>query len=317
MSNSNDEMHFSASLSTLFFEGILSFLRGIKDVILGCVFALSIVYKNSKIRSKVGLSFILNGFILASSILLFEHVVLPVVLLLTSWTLGLFGKDLTSEQLSWLESLLSYTFTGLWMLPMFLICTPINSIWFREIAIEANDQAAKSLKKKPSRWNFKLMITDLLYAMAIEIVFTIQSTAVNFLPVGGSALSLIHMSFLYSLYSFEYKWFYQGITVQKRLSYIELQWPYFLGFGLVLSLITSAPLLSPFGGSQEVLRHTVGNTVLGTCVFALAFPLMILASFSCSAPQINFYRLPVFKLSRLTCNKAFSLLLPSPSSSLH
>ena len=45
MSNSNDELNFSASLSTLFFEGILSFLRGIKDVILGCVFAVSIVYK--------------------------------------------------------------------------------------------------------------------------------------------------------------------------------------------------------------------------------------------------------------------------------
>ena len=99
--------------------------------------------------------------------------------------------------------------------------------------------------------------------------------------------------------------------MQKRLSYIELQWPYFLGFGLVLSLLTSTPLLSPFGGGETVLRHTVGNIVLGykiimlllkvilyppffsnsficrTCVFALAFPLMILASFNTSPPQIE------------------------------
>ena len=32
-----------------------------------------------------------------------------------------------------------------------------------------------------------------------------------------------------------------GWVVQKRLSYIECHWPYFVGFGLPLAVLTSLP----------------------------------------------------------------------------
>ena len=43
----------------------------------------------------------------------------------------LFGKALQQSALEWMETLISYVFTGLWLLPMFVICTPINNLWFR------------------------------------------------------------------------------------------------------------------------------------------------------------------------------------------
>ena len=91
---------------------------------------------------------------------------------------------------------------------------------------------------------------------------------VSFIPVVGTPLSVFHLAILYSLYSFEYKWIYQGgpaaehtlaitcmlvmqcmnpphlntgMRVEKRVSMIQKNWSYFFGFGLPLSLLTVLP----------------------------------------------------------------------------
>lgn len=234
-------------------------------------------------------------------------------LLFVFYSLVIFKKDISEIHLEWLESIISYVFTGLWMLPMFVITTPINNLWFRDIAVECYDHMKKrqhDLKKPKQRWSLKMLITDLLYGVAIEVVFMIQASIIKLVPIGGWVIALFHMALLYSLYSFEYKWSYQGVTVQRRLSCIESHWPYFLGYGFPLAVLTSTPLLSPFAVGGSRLRHTAGNIILSACVFALAFPLMVLGAFSVTHSELSFNRLPIFKLARILCNNLFRLVLP-------
>lgn len=66
---------------------------------------------------------------------------------------------------------------------------------------------------------------------------------VSLLPIQylGTFLCFVHMCLLYSLYSFEYKWINMGWELHRRLTHIEHNWPYFLGFGLPLAMATQIP----------------------------------------------------------------------------
>lgn len=84
-------------------------------------------------------------------------------------------------------------------------------------------------------------MSDEVYRLLLVTAYMLQMTLVSFLPFGiGNILVLCHLCWMYSLYSFEYKWSLLGWSLEYRLKYFERHWAYFLGFGLpavCLSLI--------------------------------------------------------------------------------
>ncbi|OWF42308.1 etoposide-induced protein 2.4 homolog [Mizuhopecten yessoensis] len=203
-----------------------------------------------------------NGGIFLMSIFLFNHMLLPIVQLLIA---GIFGRS-ENTVWGWIGPILSWTFSALWILPIFVLSKVVNSLWFQDIA----DAAYFQYRGKPKQFNISSLIADISFSMLLQALFLIQGTLFMFLPIPavGQIIGHIHMALLYSLYAFEYKWLNMGWEVHKRLSHIESYWPYFLGFGLPMAVMTS---LHP-------------SVVISGCIFSILFPVFIISANEASEP---------------------------------
>jgi len=203
----------------------------------------------------------LNGGVFLLSIFAFYGAILPLIesLLLIGFS---FGGQLPSAAWvwSWTAPVLSATFSALWILPLFVLSKFVNCLWFQDIADAAYKYSRGRPQLLPS--NTKL-IADMLFSMVTQALFLVQAMLVGLLPIAvfNSLLSMLHMCLLYSLYSFEYRWFNEGWELPKRLTYIENHWPYFVGFGMPLAVLTSLP----------------SSALVSGCVFSILFPLFIIS----------------------------------------
>ena len=200
----------------------------------------------------------LNGAVFLCSIVIFDNVIMPSI----EGVLYYFfeGSEMADHLWTWTQPLLSLTFSALWVLPFYLLSKVVNAIWFQDIA----DSAFRSSRGRHQMMSsFSVMIADTVFSVVVEALFLVQGKLCSFLPIPsiGLLINMVHLCLLNSLYCFEYKWFNQGLELHKRLTYIECHWPYFLGFGLPLAIVTSLP----------------ETHVISGCLFAILFPLFIVS----------------------------------------
>jgi len=234
---------------------------------------------------------LLNGAVFWSSIFVFENVVLPTV----QMAVLVFTQEGSGDSLwTFTEPVLSFAFSSLWVLPFFLLSKIVNAIWFQDIA----DLAFRSTQGRPLvNLSISIMIADTVISIVVESIFLIQGKVISLVPIQllGSALNLVHLCLLHALYAFEYKWFSQGLELHKRLDLIETNWPYFLGFGLPLAVITSLPK----------------SPVVAGCVFSIIFPLFIVAGNQASVyqspgvPPLNIFA-PTIQISNAVFSNTFT-----------
>lgn len=201
----------------------------------------------------------LNGGVFLASIIIFEYGLLPLVkYLLTIIFDHSPGMDLAVW--SWIQPFLSLTFSTIWVLPLFLLSRIVNSLWFQDIA----DSAYRHRQGRPLLLSsVSKLIADTLFSVLVQALFLGQGMLVSKVPLPplGDILALVHMCLLYALYAFEYKWYNMGWELHKRLTFIEGNWPYFLGFGMPLAVLTQLP----------------NSYFVSGCVFSILFPLFIVS----------------------------------------
>ncbi|XP_030833375.1 etoposide-induced protein 2.4 [Strongylocentrotus purpuratus] len=227
------------------------------------------------------------------SLIVFNNVLLPLLQWVTTFIAGAAG----SENLvwSWMKPMLSYTFSAFWVLPLFLLSKAVSALWFQDIA----DLAYRKSRGRPQLPSLSRLIADLLFSVLIQILFLLQSMVVSLVPIKGVSqfLSMFHLSLLNALYAFEYKWFNMGWEVHTRIAYIETNWPYFLGFGLPLALITSLPK----------------SYFVSGCVFSTVFPLFIISGNEAQPPpKACDFQVRIFSFVVGVANKLFYRTVKGP-----
>lgn len=150
----------------------------------------------------------LNIGVFGSSIIIFNWLLLPYMYELMFF---IFGHEKRVKGIwSWLNPILQYTFGAFWVLPLFMLSRLVNAFWFQDIAectFRGRSQSVRSVS---------IFIADTLFSLIIQALFLIQAVIAGKVSYVGQVISILHLSLLYSLYSFEYKWFNNGKLSRSR-----------------------------------------------------------------------------------------------------
>ncbi|XP_065579192.1 etoposide-induced protein 2.4 homolog isoform X2 [Artemia franciscana] len=201
---------------------------------------------------------LLNGGVFWLSRILFYYILLPTIQQLTSAMLSSSQADTVS---GYINPILSLVFSALWVVPIFFLSRLLNCLWFQDIADASYHVRQGNPKVIP---NFSRWTADFLLSILTQALFLIQALLIAKLPIKGVGwlASQLHMSFLYALYSFEYRWFNIGWELPRRLGHIENNWPYYTGFGLPLTILTTLP--------ESYFDRG--------CLFSILFPIFIISA---------------------------------------
>lgn len=179
----------------------------------------------------------LNGCVFGSGMMIFHFAVLPCLRTLMNFIFS-HSPGKAAFVWSWLNPILYHVFNALWVLPLFILSRIINSLWFQDIA---NTAYRHSRGRPQYMGGFSKTWADNLFSFLIQALFLLQTYLVKLIPVTilGQVAGMVHLCMLYSFYAFEYKWINMGWELHRRLAFIEMNWPYFIGFGMPLAVLTS------------------------------------------------------------------------------
>lgn len=158
-----------------------------------------------------------------------------------------------------------------WIFPLYITSMVLSVFWIQDIFDEAyriSNQNKKD-KLKLRKANILDTMANLVFRKGIMFIYLFQTMIISQLPFYlGDVLSVIFYSWLYSYYCFEYKIFALNLNTEESIQVFEANWAYYLGFGLLFTII-----LYSYPG------------LVSSGFFALLFPFLVLLSVDAAPPS--------------------------------
>jgi hypothetical protein len=223
----------------------------------------SIILNNRSISNNIKNCMILNGLLFLGSMIFYVYFVDP----LTNFVV---------QRLSFLGFLLvlgKYFYYCLWLIPVYLVCQVITSLWIDEIYYEGLEIIEKC-KHVVEGQDFITNLSNQLERVLFVISFIIFLSFINFfidIP-GVIILKYLTLSILNSIYVFEYILLQKYIRNYKSImNFIESKFFYFLGYGIILT----------------VLINLINSVTINSSIFLMAFPFFLLSSIQVNKLRFN------------------------------
>ena len=165
----------------------------------------------------------------------------------------------------------------LWVLPAYVVTKGPNMVWYNDIANEAHQARVEVRGTKLP--NPGAVLADFLFSVVLTVIIVVQTMVMLYVPIAGSLLYFFHQALASALFSFEYAWFARGILVQMRVSKLQTYWPYYVGFGTPLALLTMIQM----------------PVLASSALYAAVFPVFIVAAtLTASRKKTAMRPLPLF-----------------------
>lgn len=232
-------------------------LKNIQEFILGIwdsfqIFNIfSIITHSSKISNNIKNCLLLNSLLFICSIFCYDYIIDPIIIYILKLTpLGYFlliGK---------------YFYYIFWLIPTFITCNILTTFWTDEIYYESLEIIDNNKNINVEGQDLVTNVSNQIERLLIVVCFILHIQIFNLIP-GFIFLKYITMSILNSLYVFEFILLQKYIKNYKTILYfIENKFFYFLGFGILLTIIV----------------NMINSATVQSAVYLMAFPFFLITS---------------------------------------
>jgi etoposide-induced 2.4 mRNA len=180
---------------------VQAFLCGLADALKlhkSIVFLLT----SKPVRVRVLECFVLNGVIFLGGLFVITRVVRPILYAMMRMEEA---DPLQELGTLYVDSLVQLS-KLLWLYPVYSLSFILNAIWYQDIADNAYIICG-GVRRAPDfsvqRW-INTMAEE-VYRLLLIGSYVLQMSLCAYIPLVGNAVCLVHLAWLYSLYSFEYK----------------------------------------------------------------------------------------------------------------
>lgn len=218
----------------------------------------------------------LNGTIFFSSVCYMDYIILP----LLDW---IFYKVLWDEYYDTITFMVRVAFK-LIILYFWTMSILFFYSLFQLFKFAKQDETKRNIFTFVYRFlkNIFFKSIDIVTVFSYEIILLIESLLMCLIPLTwlSSVLFHIHFSFFISFMIFDLKWSLMSWDIQQKMDFIESRCMYFLGFGLVLSLLFTLP----------------GSLIYSTTLSTFFIPIVILNGIETKCENLDSLsiRFPVF-----------------------